>query len=228
MIATIHRHGVALIRDAIPAESLSEVLPPLVTYYGSPDEADAGAAGKHRKWALANGLTGPNLEKEQRLTLAAAGKSIVADCARRYLGAHALAVATDHFLFRCRDARFAPLAAAEGWKHGFHQDHNLIPQSYPMNVWLPLTKIDNNCVGLSLAFPYTTEIFELPLDIDGYLNRNDGWLWTPKMDVGDVLLFHHCTIHGSYVELKPTARYSAEFRVGRWDSRLEIPVEVFG
>jgi len=170
--------------------------------------------GQDRNRLLSAGITGPHLEEEMLALLAALGP-VVAHHVEHYLECGDLVVPDNHFLFRKRDQRASDAALKRGNRHNFHQDHDLIPGAFPFNVWVPLSPVDDWALGLSIAFPAAIQVLPIPVDIEPYLERNNGFLWTPNMDVGDILLFHRYTIHGTYTTLKrPAPRYSAEFRVG--------------
>lgn len=217
VISSIRQHGVALLKNVLPRDQMMAVTDPVKRHYDLIDEqATSGQMDPaFRDWILLNGLAAPNLPDTLKTIVDIVAGTRIGDCARTYFNNGDLALADNHFLFRVRNERTDKMAMEKGTRHLFHQDHDLVDLSFPMNVWIPLTKIDAECTGLTFVFPYTTEIFPLPFDIERYLMKNNGSLWTPELDIGDALLFHHCTIHGSFIDGSNRAsRYSAEFRIG--------------
>jgi ectoine hydroxylase-related dioxygenase (phytanoyl-CoA dioxygenase family) len=216
IVATIRRCGVVLLRDAIAAATVDGMREALERFEQRLDDEVASGQrdAEDRDRLLRAGISGPHLEEEMLALLAELGP-VVARHAEHYLGCGDLVVPDNHFLFRKRDQDASDAALKRGNRHNFHQDHDLIPGAFPFNVWVPLSSIDDEALGLSFAFPPTTQVFPVPVDIASYLEQNNGFLWMPNMDVGDVLLFHRYTIHGTYTTLnRPVPRYSAEFRVG--------------
>ena len=77
-------------------------------------------------------------------------------------------------------------------------------------MWLPLSTVDGETMGLSFAFPHDREtIYKLPLPVEQHLARPGGAVWTPDLQPGD-LVFHRYTIHGGLFEPEPD-RLSVEF-----------------
>jgi hypothetical protein len=216
IVAAVRRYSVVLLNGAIAAAAIDRVRAALERFeHRLNDEVASGQRdAEDRDRLLRAGISGPHLEEEMLALLAELGPA-VARHAEHYLGCDDLVVPDNHFLFRKRDQDASDAALKRGNRHNFHQDHDLIPGAFPFNVWVPLSSIDDEALGLSFALPATTQVFSVPVDIETYLEQNDGFLWTPNMDVGDVLLFHRYTIHGTYTTLnRPVPRYSAEFRVG--------------
>jgi ectoine hydroxylase-related dioxygenase (phytanoyl-CoA dioxygenase family) len=216
IVATIRGYGVVLLKAAVAAAAVDRVRAALESFEQRlNDEVASGRRdAEDRDRLLRAGITGPHLEEEMLALLAGLGP-VVARHVEHYLGCGDLVVPDNHFLFRKRDQATFDAALKRGTRHNFHQDHDLIPGAFPFNAWVPLSSIDDEALGLSFAFPATTQVFPVPVDIESYLERNNGFIWTPNMDVGDILLFHRYTIHGTYTTLnRPVPRYSAEFRVG--------------
>lgn len=217
IVATIRRYGVVLLKGAVAAAVVDRVRAALESFEQRlNDEVTSGRRdAEDRDRLLRAGITGPHLEEEM-LALLAELEPVVARHVEHYSGSGDLVVPANHFLFRKRDQHASDAALKRGNRHNFHQDHDLIPGAFPFNVWVPLSSIDDEALGLSFAFPATAQVFPVPVDIESYLEKNNGFIWTPNMDVGDILLFHRYTIHGAYTTLnRPVPRYSAEFRVGR-------------
>jgi hypothetical protein len=217
VVESIRSHGAALVRGAISPDAPISARSNLDTFHSALAErarADASEA-ERAKFILINGLSGPNLPDDlRRLVRELAGSSVM-DCVAAYLGKAATVVAVNHFLFRRRSMQASQALRDAGYLHGFHQDHDHIPGAFPLNIWMPLSKVDASCVGLSFVFPYTERIFPQPFDVDDYLRQNQGTIWTPDVEPGDVLMFHRSTIHGTYADTsKPVPRYSAELRCG--------------
>jgi hypothetical protein len=216
IVATVRHYGVALLNGAIAATTVNRIRAALERLeLRLNDEVAIGRRDvEDRDRRLAAGTTGPHLEEEMLELLADLGP-VVAPHVEHYLGCNDLVVPDNHFLFRKLSQGATDAALKRGTRHNFHQDHDLIPGAFPFNVWVPLTSVNDQALGLSFAFPSTTQVFPLPVDIESYLEKNDGFLWTPNMDIGDILLFHRYTIHGTYFMLnRPVPRYSVEFRVG--------------
>jgi hypothetical protein len=216
IVATIRRYGVVLLKGAIAAAAVDRMHAAVESLerHLNDEVASGRRDAKDRDRLLRAGITGSHLEEDMLALLAELGP-VVARHVEHYLGCGDLVVPDNHLLFRKRDQNASDAALKRGNRHNFHQDHDLIPGAFPFNVWVPLSAIDDEALGLSFAFPSTTEVFPVPVDIESYLENHSGFIWTPNMDVGDILLFHRYTIHGTYTTLKrPVPRYSAEFRVG--------------
>jgi Phytanoyl-CoA dioxygenase (PhyH) len=216
IVSAIRRHGVALLKGAAGRDAVYRVRAGLEGYEAQ--LRDEVAAGRREvdnlDRRLSAGTTGPHLETEMLELLAELGP-VIARHVEHYLGCDDLVVPDNHFLFRKLSPGATDAALKRGNRHNFHQDHDLIPGAFPFNVWVPLSPIDDEALGLSFAFPSTSQVFPIPVDIESYLEKNDGFIWTPNMNAGDILLFHRYTIHGTYFTLnRPVPRYSAEFRVG--------------
>jgi hypothetical protein len=216
IVAAVRRHGVALLSGAVAAAPVTRARDALESFeLGLNDDVASGRRdAQERDDLLRAGITGPHLEANM-LALLAELQPVVAHHVEHYLGCDDLVVPDNHFLFRKRYQSASDVAVKRGVRHNFHQDHDLIPAAFPFNVWVPLSSIDDQALGLCFAFPSTTEVFPLPFEIESYVEKNNGFFWSPEMDVGDILLFHRYTIHGTYFTLdRPAPRYSAEFRVG--------------
>jgi Phytanoyl-CoA dioxygenase (PhyH) len=216
IVASIRRYGVALLHDGVAPATIDRIRAGLEGLESRlNDEVAAGRCeAEDRDRQLAAGNIGAH-SQDAMLTLLAELGPVVARHVEHYLGCHDLVVPENHFLFRKLSQAATDAALKRGNRHNFHQDHDLIPAAFPFNVWVPLSSIDDQALGLSFAFPSTTEVFPVPVDIGSYIEKNDGFVWTPNMDIGDILLFHRYTIHGTYFTLdRPVPRYSAEFRVG--------------
>jgi hypothetical protein len=216
IVAAVHRYGVVLLKGAIAAATVERVCAALEGFDRqlSDDVTCGRLTAEDRDRLLRSGVTGPHLEEEM-LTLLAGLEPVVARYAEHYLGCGDLVVPDNHFLFRKRDQAASNYALNRGNRHNFHQDYDLIPGAFPFNVWVPLSTVEDQALGLSFVFPQTTQIFPVPMDVESYLEKNSGFVWAPNMDVGDIFLFHRYTIHGAYTTLnRPVPRYSAEFRVG--------------
>ena len=224
-VANAVRHlGVALIKKVLAPGVLERGRAEVEAFYTQ--RRHDVAAGRFETndldWIVDNGLSGPNLWSYVQELFVELSASKVSDIAHEYLETEVAVVPINHLLFRRVDEDCARRALSNNVKHGFHQDHDLIPTAFPMNMWLPLSKVDENTRGLSVVLPPSERVHPLPLNIDDYLSRTNGAVWSPEMQVGDVLIFNHLTIHGGYVKLdKPNVRYSVEFRLGR---KSELPL----
>jgi hypothetical protein len=169
--------------------------------------ASEAAFASATEWALTHGLSGPNLSGSLPFLFQAFERSEAASIARDLLGPD-LVVPLDHLLFRFMPPR------SDHAGNSFHQDYDLIPKQFPLNVWIPLSRIDQYCLGLSFILPPSPVALPLPIDVEAYLREREGIVLTPDMDVGDLVIFNHLTIHGSFIVPKPAPRYSVEFRIG--------------
>jgi hypothetical protein len=203
--AAVRQHGVALVRRALPAAGMVMLGSTVAAFYARPMEAE------RREWIMLNGLSGPNLDTHLPTLFAVLASSIAGRVASCYLGSDAV-VPLNHLLFRLRDRTVSELA--KGSAHNFHQDHDLVPAIFPLNMWLPLSVVDAECEGLSFAFPHSRKVYKLPLPIDEHLALDGGKVWTPAMEPGDLLIFHRYTIHGGFFEPRPKTRLSVEMRLG--------------
>ncbi len=212
VIQSIHRNGVALIRNALPAAAIAGYKNMLEEYFCALEQHDDEKALEYKK---VNGLAGPHVPQLLIDILHATSNSCIMDCIDVYFEKRDVVVPWNHFLFRKRDLKLEQSFVDQGYAHGFHQDRVVIPSAFSFNVWLPLVKIDDDCPGLSFVFPYSEQIFPLPFDLEGYIARNDGHVWSPSLAPGDCLLFHWPTIHGAFcISNRKNTRYSAEFRCG--------------
>jgi len=217
VVETIRNHGAVLIRRALSPDAPTRARSSLDAFHSALAERAKSepSEAERAKFILVNGLSGPNLPDDLRRLVAELAGSPVMECVAAYLGKADTVVPVNHFLFRRRSVQASQALRDAGYLHGFHQDHDHIPGAFPLNIWMPLSKVDASCVGLSFVFPYTEQIFPQPFDVDDYLLQNQGTIWTPDVEPGDVLMFHRSTIHGTYADTsKPVTRYSAELRCG--------------
>ena len=210
----IRDRGLCIVRNCLPPSGLSALLAEFQKWCVAArnDNAD----GQHNS-PLQNGLTSANIPDFSEHLVALVGDSAFPDIAREYLGCarENLVVPENHILLRVRDdgtnARFLDANIS----HGFHQDYALIPQSFPLNMWIPLSRIDKHCIGLSFVLPFTGAIYDNPFDVHKTLAETKGYIITPELNVGDVILFNHKTLHGLFTARQPVnPRYSVEFRIG--------------
>jgi hypothetical protein len=164
-----------------------------------------------------NGVCGGQLRTLVDPVLESVSKTVFLALAKAFLDADEVVVPVNHMLFRRRDDAVDAIYEARGAKHIFHQDHGLIPESFPLNTWVALSEVGEDCHGLSFVLPCPSGPVRTQQDeLQSYLEANSGRIWSPKMRAGDLLVFHQLTIHGSWINRgKPNARYSAEFRAGR-------------
>lgn len=108
-----------------------------------------------------------------------------------------------------------------------HQDEYFSIISDPQNppaqpcftLWIPLVPCGLDAPGLSVVLGSGLPIVHgaPPAGWKRYIRETygPGALWSPSLDVGDVLVFTSRTIHGSYVRWRMTKpRYSLEIRGG--------------
>lgn len=213
VIETIRTHGVALIKNALPSANYSQWVTAMLNFR---QDLDVRGDVEKIKWIQLNGIAGSHIPEALVSILLCISQSPLIHIMDAYLGSSEIVVPWNHFLFRLRDKGAVQALQDSGFKHTFHQDHDHIPGAFPLNVWIPLVPIDDNCQGLSFAFPPTDKIFPAPFNLDDYIKQNQGWIWSPSLAVGDCLLFHRPTIHGIFAESeKPSTRISAEFRCGK-------------
>jgi ectoine hydroxylase-related dioxygenase (phytanoyl-CoA dioxygenase family) len=205
-ICTVLReHGVVLLRHAV-----SSSLAPCLR-----DQIDDWHKTHPDEFQIINGVSGGHLREPVDPLLEHISRTTFLSIAKNFLAAERIAIPVNHLLFRRRDDMVDALREREGCTHFFHQDHGLIPESFPLNAWLALSDVDDDCNGLTLLLPCPSGPTSEAIDPEGYVARHAGRFWTPKMSAGDLLMFHHFTIHGSWlVRGKPRARYSVEFRTG--------------
>jgi hypothetical protein len=166
-------------------------------------------------YELINGYSGGHIRQPVDPLLHALRDTPFHECAQSFLNTDRVVVPVNHLLWRQRDDATDALAERNGFRHLFHQDHGLIPESFPFNAWLALSKVDEGCHGLSFALPAPDGPTPLASEPERYVAQTGGELWSPQLEPGDLLLFHRFTIHGSWiVRGKPRARYSVEFRAG--------------
>lgn len=189
-----------LIRRAVPPPMLENLRDRVAAYF---DQAEP----EQLAFISDNGLSGPHMGDALPDLFAA-----IKPYAFRSLGADAV-IPLNHVLFR-RRRREDDLRLRKDAQHNFHQDHDLIPTRFFLNMWLPLTHIDGSTTGLSFVLPPTSTVSPFPFDLEAYL-RDGGYVWTPEMQVGDLLIFNHLTIHGTLYVPHERVRYSIEFRLGR-------------
>jgi hypothetical protein len=218
VIASIHANGVALVKGGLPAKEL-EAFKTLLIDWRDRKTAEVAAGMMPEEtlhYHLTNGIDGPAFRAEIDDLLALVMHSPFLDIARNYLTrSQPVVVPINHLLFRIRDADGDNLLMKrDGSTHVFHQDYLLIPEYFPLNLWIPLSKVDAQCNGLSFMFPYSETVRPLPFDAHGYLDANKGHVWTPDVEPGDMLLFHRYTIHGFFTKASTMPRYSVEFRCG--------------
>jgi hypothetical protein len=218
VIAALHEDGVAVIRGLLPKEDVAFLRGAITEWFRARvDDLRSGRLPADEfHFLLSNGLSGAVVQDYNSHLFTMLGRSRFCDYAHRYFGDVDLVVPTPHLLFRVRNDDIDQHMMAGGSEHAFHQDHDLIPGEFPLNAWLPLTDVDDRCSGLFFVLPYKKVVHQLPLDIEGYINSNDGFVWAPNMTPGDVVLFHRHTIHGSFFQRGlPNTRMSVEFRIGR-------------
>ncbi len=214
VVESIRNRGLCIIKNDLPPSSLRNCLTDLQRWYAH--AKDANEDGKN-SWALQNGLTAPNIPSIPKPFTEVMGSSCFPHIARAYFGCEPgeLVIPENHMLLRARTDYTNSLLVRSNGRHNFHQDYPLIPHSFPMNVWIPLTRIDANCVGLTFLLPFTGQLYELPPDIDQIIKDTCGFMVAPDLEVGDVVFFTHKTLHGSF---NPTdtmnPRFSIEFRTG--------------
>lgn len=211
IIDSVRRHGVALVRAALPNREMTALCADVAAFYDAETEAD------HLQWIIVHGVAGPKMASSLLGLFKAVSNSIGRACAESYLNDSDIIVPLHHLLFRRRDAvTHQSIRKTSQATHNFHQDHDLIPTVFPLNMWLPLSTVDEHSTGLQFVLPHSTTVHPLPFDLESYLSRTGGAIWTPAMEPGDLLVFHHFTIHGTLVDPpKPKPRYSVEFRLGR-------------
>jgi hypothetical protein len=203
--AVLRLRGVVLLRHAV-----SPSLTP-----GLREQIDDWHKTHANEFQIINGVSGGHLREPVDPLLEHISRTIFLPIARDFLAAERIAIPINHLLFRRRDDTVDALREREGCTHFFHQDHGLIPESFPLNAWLALSDIDDDCNGLTLVLPCPLGATTEAADPEGYVARHAGRFWTPKMSAGDLLMFHRFTIHGSWlVRGKPRRRYSVEFRTG--------------
>jgi hypothetical protein len=225
IVDALHRHGVALVRAALPADGIAFLRGFMTEWFRCrmDDLVSRRLTDAEFDHLLSNGLSGASVQDYNPYLMEMLGDSAFYNHARSYFGNPDVVIPTPHLLFRVRNSRVDEAMKKGGECHGFHQDHDLIPGAFPLNAWIPLTTVDENCSGLSFVFPYSTEVHKLPFDLDGYLKANSGFVWTPALAPGDMLLFHRHTIHGSFFTTGlPDTRISVELRAG---SRSNSPPE---
>jgi hypothetical protein len=202
----LRSRGAALVKGAISA-ALAEELRSAVEARYARDATD---------YELLNGFSGGHIrEPVDPLLEALRDTPFFLRCACDFLGTEEIAVPVNHLIWRRRDDSSDAVGERNTSRHFFHQDHGLIPEQFPLNVWIALSKVDDDCQGLTLALPAPPGPTPLAVEPEQYVRQVGGEFWTPKVNPGDMLLFHRFTIHGSWmVRGKPNARYSVEFRAG--------------
>ncbi len=138
-----------------------------------------------------------------------------------------IAIPLDHMLLRARIKQYNSDTLwptnrkvqfhAYGARHSFHQDYGLIPKQFWMNTWIPLSNIDKDTIGLAFVLPFTGEVYGLPFpdDIESFFAGTNSFIFTPDLNIGDIIIFSNKTVHGSFNnrnDFEP--RYSLEFRSG--------------
>jgi hypothetical protein len=211
----IRDRGLCIVRHCLPSSGLSGLLTDFQTWY---EAARGNNESGQSDFALLNGLTSANIPGFSERLVTLVGGSAFPDIARDYLNCarENLVVPENHILLRVRDdytnAKFLDTGAS---LQGFHQDYALIPTSFPVNMWIPFSKIDRNCIGLSFVLPFTGAIYDNPFDVHKMLEETGSAIVTPELNVGDVILFNHKTLHGlSTAGRAVNPRYSVEFRIG--------------
>jgi ectoine hydroxylase-related dioxygenase (phytanoyl-CoA dioxygenase family) len=226
VVGSMKRFGFAVIKSAMPGTEMTYFRQVLDDWYDTTRKCvEEGQIPKDEfQHRFLHGISGPLFHPHLQKFFDALCKTIFPDCAKAYLQSDDIAVPINHMLFRIRNDYYTQLekGPSNPWKHGFHQDHDLIPSCFPLNAWFPLCKVDSSNTGLSFVLPYTQSVYSLPVDLDEYLGEHNGSIYTPELDPGDILLFDRYTIHGSFYEEQKQPRYSVEFRTG---ARTEAPVE---
>jgi len=216
--ASIRNQGLCILKSVLAPDGALEIHDRFNGWYES--AKDDNGDGKNDR-VLQSALTLPNFPGLADRFIAFLAASRFPDIGRHYFSCATgnLVIPENHVLLRVlSDYTHSLLVRRSSRRHNFHLDYPLIPHSFPMNVWIPLTKIDQDCRGLSFLLPYTESIYDLPLDIDGIMAATNGYVVTPEAEVGDMFLFTHKTLHGVFFTPEKTRpRLSIEFRVGPAD-----------
>lgn len=164
---------------------------------------------------LLNGYSGGHIRPPVDPLLEALRATAVPAIAREFLDTDRIAVPINHLIWRKRFDAVDAAGERNTSRHFFHQDCGLIPEHFPLNAWVALSKVDGDCHGLSFALPAPEGPTPLAIEPERYVAETGGEIWTPELEPGDLLLFHRFTIHGSWMTRgKPNTRYSVEFRIG--------------
>lgn len=207
MCNALHEHGVILLRDVVSGSLASELRQRVDEWYVDNAATDT--------FSVVNGISGGHLRGPVDPLLEEVSFTAFKPVAKAFLSAERVAVPINHLLFRRRDDAYDALREPEGIRHLFHQDHGLIPESFPLNAWIALSEVDADRHGLTFVLPCPkgpTLEWKYPED---YVARHGGGFCSPEMSPGDMLIFHRFTIHGSWLRRgKTKTRYSVEFRAG--------------
>ncbi len=204
IVEQIKTRGAALIKGGVDPQLTCSLRDEVKQWY----ETNSG------EYEIVNGVSGAHLRELVDPLLNA--MDIFFSVAQDYLATDRVVVPVNHLLFRKRDDRTDALLEQRGARHNFHQDHGLIPRSFPLNAWVALSEVDGDRQGLSFLLPSPSEPTDLAIHPEKYVAQTEGGeIWSPHMNPGDILIFHQLTIHGCFtMRGKPKARYSAEFRAG--------------
>jgi len=206
---SVRMHGLAILRNCLNPSGLQEPLAALNQWYLTTRQDNAD--GKHN-WRFENGT---NLPSERFIQFIAG--SYYTDVAKAYYGCSAseVLIPTNRIMLRIRDEYTNAMLFKTNGVHNFHQDYVYVPHGLALNAWVPLTKVDAQCMGLSFVLPFTGEVYSPPPDIHKIMQETNGFIIMPKMDIGDMILFNHKTLHGTFNTLeKKGPRMSIEFRSG--------------
>jgi ectoine hydroxylase-related dioxygenase (phytanoyl-CoA dioxygenase family) len=202
----LRQTGAVVLRTAIDGKFAVSLAPKIDEYYSAhPDD----------EFSYENGISGAHLRAILDDLFSQISSNNLASVARQFLSAEKVVAPINHLLFRRRDDAYDAFRARRHTPHFFHQDAGLIPSAFPMNVWIALSDVNEDCSGLSFILPCPDGPVPGGIDPEDYVARSGGFCCTPEMQSGDMLMFHRHTIHGSWLTRgKPGTRYSVEFRIG--------------
>jgi hypothetical protein len=130
VVGTMKRFGFAVVKSAMPGTEMTYFRQVLDDWYDTTRKRveEGQISNDEFHWHFLNGISGPLLLPHLQKFFDALCKTIFPDCAKAYLQRDDIAVPINHMLFRIRNDYYTQLEKGPDnpWKHGFHQDHDLI------------------------------------------------------------------------------------------------------
>jgi ectoine hydroxylase-related dioxygenase (phytanoyl-CoA dioxygenase family) len=178
----VQRMEPIIVRQCLPKDKIEHLAQKARAWYAKLPQIEHP---QRERWLNGGGVTLPNYSEMYEIFDLFKG-SEAALILQSHLG-ESLAVPYDHALMRWRGPH------VEKQRLRWHRDRDAISEFFPMNIWIPLTLVDRDAMGLA---------FEV-----------DGKVIEPEFTPGDVVVFNRDTLHGPQAN-KLKDRISIEFRVG--------------
>src|SRR6185295_19145619 len=220
VLACLERHGVAVVRQALPAEPIRRLGEMFLRWYedNSPGAAAIKADCEAWKWRTANGFNFDVKVNDVRFLFSIFyffQHSCLRDAMCDWLGCRNLGIPEDHALACIR---------LPGDNTAFHQDGVYVVGAFCANVWIPLVDVDESCSQLALYSPPLSFLDVNPPQLQNdrlaFAAKHDLTLVCPTLAKGDVILFNNNVLHGSLAGQR--TRCNLEFRLGDADKIPQV------